>query len=615
MKNYQHKTQITRMGRYSLWQYLVIILSLSLLTLSALPNFFPEEEVLLISERSVDAEAIDAKTIYQELTSRKLAIESINHSGDSSRIKFTSDKQIKEALPFLKQRLGSDYIVEVIKEDSRPNWLKSLGREPINLGLDLSGGVLFILDVDGEKAFTERMQHVSQTVKSSLREQSLRGFKAVITQDSSVILKSSRDAGFDKADLDETVTEVKKVFPQLTVQFVSKKRLSFSYSNSARLQFHQEIMQQALSTMRSRIEELGITEAVVQRQGSDRIRIELPGVKNAADARSIIGATASLDFYQIQERSGKSFESKDGEKISVNPLPIFSGKHIKNAQAGRDEMGMPLVNLSLNNQGGKKMLKFSAQNIGKPMVTVYSEYLKDSEGKTQKNSKVISVATIQSQLGSRFSITNLPSPQDAHQLALLLRAGSLSAPITIAKQRTIAATLGESNIENGAAALMLGVGFTLSFMALWYRRLGFIANVTLVLNLVCLLGLMSLLPGVVLTLPGIAGLVLTVGMAVDTNVLIFERIKEEKKRGKSLPLAVEHGYRNAFATILDANITTLITAFILYSIGYGPVKGFAITLGLGILTSMFTGVFISRALTNIFFSSTFSRTKRVGEIS
>jgi preprotein translocase subunit SecD len=359
-------------------------------------------------------------------------------------------------------------------------------------------------------------------------------------------------------------------------------------------------MLQALTTLRGRIAELGITEAVTQRQGQNRIRIELPGVKDPEQAKRIIGATASLDFYELANSDtarAKSYTDENGQVVRVAPRPIFSGSNIENASAGRDEMGMALVNLSLDGLGGKKMSDFSKDNIGKPMVTIFSEYRKNSSDEMIKNSKVINIATIQSQLGNRFAITNLDSPQTAADLALLLRAGSLDAPITIVQQRTIQASLGKDNVNNGIMALAIGLGITLVFMGLWYRKLGLIANASLVLNLVCLLGLMALLPNVVLTLPGIAGLVLTVGMAVDTNVLIFERIKEERQRGLSNFMAIETGYKEAFTTILDANITTMITALILLSIGYGPVKGFAMTLSLGILTSMFSGVFVAHILT------------------
>jgi len=598
MKHYQRNYTKPPLNRYSVWQYLVILISLIFMTLSALPNFYQDREALFISGKSSELQSIDATQIHHDLTKQGFRVELIDSNKNSSLILLKSDEQIVQAQEYLSRQLGTDFRVETTTKDTKPDWLRAISGEPIKLGLDLSGGVLFVLDVDGDKAFLERMHHIEQSTKSLLRENNIRGVQVTKSGQNKITVKSR-----PSLDLDVVVTEVRKQFPNLTVKYIDENKVSLFYSDIARSKFHQEIMQQSLTTMRGRIEELGITEAVVQRQGANRIRIELPGSKNPDEVRPIIGATASLEFYQLQARGGKLFESKAGEKVSVNPRVIFSGKHIKNAQAGRDELGMPLVNLTLDSLGGDKMLKFSSHNIGKPMVTVFSEYFQNAKGETEKNSKVISIATIQSQLGSRFSITNLPSPREAQELALLLRAGSLDAPITITKERTINATLGESNIENGLAALMLGVGITLVFMILWYRRLGLIANCALFLNLVCLLGLMSLLPGAVLTLPGIAGLVLTVGMAVDTNVLIFERIKEERKRGRTLSLAVEHGYKNAFATIFDANITTLLTAIILYSIGYGPVKGFAVTLGLGILTSMFTGVFISRALTNLFYAN------------
>jgi preprotein translocase subunit SecD len=607
MKAHQRNNSNPVINRNSMWQYLIIFISLIFMILSALPNIFQEKNALLVIGLNNDSPPIEAIQIHQQLSTQGFSIESIDTNENTSRIILESKDKAITARKFLSKKLGSHYSVEIIAMDTRPKWLSALGGEPIKLGLDLSGGVLFVLNVDGERAFAERMEHILQSTKSVLRENKIRGVQVSNSGQNIITVKFNQSVM-----LSFVASEVQKQFPQLMSEVGDSNQVSFFYSDVEKNNFHQEIMQQSLTTLRGRIEELGITEAVTQRQGATRLRIELPGVKNPDEARRIIGATASLDFYQLQSYGGKIFESESGERVSVNPMVIFSGKHIKSAKAGRDEMGMPLVNLALDSIGGDKMLKFSSKNIGKPMVTVFSEYYQNAQGETDKKNKVISVATIQSQLGSRFSITNLSSPKEAQELALLLRAGSLDAPITIAKDRTITATLGESNIQNGMNALMLGVGLTLAFMTLWYRRLGLIANCALFLNLLCLLGLMSLLPGAILTLPGIAGLVLTVGMAVDTNVLIFERIKEEKKKGFSLPLAVEHGYRNAFATIFDANITTLLTALILYSIGYGPVKGFAVTLGLGILTSMFTGVFISRALTNLFYAGTSNKTKQLG---
>lgn len=604
-------------NRYAVWKYLVIFLSLTFLGISALPNLYQNQLTLVVSEYREGAPKLAVNFLKNNLTAGGFGVDTIRQTNAESVIHLTSGGQITAAQYYLNKHLNSVgehsanmYRVEIVETDTRPSWLRSFGVEPIKLGLDLSGGVLFVLDVDAKKAFEERMQNIRLFAKSLLREQQVRNVNVTLTNQNQVVVDASAttQAWFSLVRLTEKLNEQ---YPQLTIRHLKDSQLQLEYSDVEKRNFLQQIMGQTLSTMRGRIEELGITEAVVQRQGAHRVRIELPGASNPDKVRPIIGATASLDFYELQHRGGKTVKAENGERLSVNPSAIFSGTNIHDAQAGRDEMGQPLVNLTLDNIGGEKMLKFSAKNIGKPMVTVFSEYYQSENGETYKKSKVINVATIQAQLGARFSITNLESSAQAQELALLLRAGSLTAPVTIAKQRTIAATLGESNINRGLSALMLGVGLTLVFMAGWYRRLGMIANCALTLNLMALLGLMSLLPGAVLTLPGIAGFVLTVGMAVDTNVLIFERIKQEKRRGLSHFLAIEQGYKNAFSTILDANITTLITAAILYSIGYGPVKGFAVTLGLGVITSMFTGVFISRALTNVFYSETAGATDKI----
>ncbi|TQV72914.1 protein translocase subunit SecD [Aliikangiella marina] len=605
MKTYPKNYGYSASNRTSKWQYLIIAVALIFMALSALPNFFPKKQRLLIHSNGAEKAAIQASELYTQLADANLPVNAINSTEQGSELYFANLSDAKKAYERLVQVYGDEYTIMKSEKSGIPQWLVELGLEPIKLGLDLRGGVLFILDVDGDKAFSDRIVHIRDSVKSITRDNKIRDVNVAIANKEQVVVNI-----YQPQNLQKVAAEIQNRFPLLSMFYESDTQLKLFYAAAAKNSFHQEIMSQSLSTMRGRIEELGITEAVVQRQGRDRIRIELPGASNPDDVRPIIGATASLQFFQLQERGGKYFKTESGESIAVSPVPIFSGKHIKNAKAGRDEMGMPLVHLTLDAIGGDKMLRFSARNIGKPMVTVFSEYYQNTSGETLKKEKVISVATIQAQLGSRFSITHLSSPEKAQELALLLRAGSLDAPITIAKERTINATLGEKNIENGMAALTLGIGVTLLFMIAWYRQLGVIANVALSFNLLCLLGLMSLLPGAVLTLPGIAGFVLTVGMAVDTNVLIFERIKEELKRGRAVSIAVEQGYKNAFATILDANITTLLTALILYAIGYGPVKGFAITLGLGVLTSMFTGVFISKVLTRLFYTNSNSRREK-----
>lgn len=594
-------------NRYSIWQYMVIVVTICIMGLSALPNLYHSQESVELTPFNPDLPVTNTHSLHQLLSKQGFEVKSINSAENSSVVSIQSTQSILELQRFLAREFNNSHRAVITQQDTTPQWLKALGGAPIKLGLDLSGGVLFVLDVDIKHASSEKNQQLLQAVKTLLREQNIRNVKTTLSE-----LKGNQDNKQSAVVLDYKPTAnlsslaktIKSQFPQLTLESSAKGRLTLFYSPLAQQQFAKEVMQQTLTTMRARIEELGITEAVVQQQGIDKIRIELPGANNPDEARPIIGATASLDFYELQTNRGKTFTTEDGQKVRVNPTPIFTGDHIRHAQSGLDEMGKPLVNLALDSEGGGKMHRFSAQNIGQPMVTVYSEYYQNTQGETVKNSKIINIATINDVLGSRFSITNLSSSQTATDLALLLRAGSLIAPVTIAKERTISATLGETNINNGISALILGVGLTLLFMALWYRRLGLIANCALFLNLICLVGLMSLLPGVVLTLPGIAGLVLTVGMAVDTNVLIFERIKEERKRGRSIPLAVDAGYRNALGTILDANITTFLTALVLYSVGYGPIKGFSITLGLGILTSMFTGIFIARALTNLFYANT-----------
>jgi preprotein translocase subunit SecD len=587
------------------WQILLIIITVLILGLNAMPTLYGNNNALLVSAVNSKQSVPNPQQLRTVMQQADIQVEQIISGQNDSKIVITGDDEIlMRAQQQLKTALGDDYQVRLSNQSAAPKWLQGLGMAPIKLGLDLSGGVLFVLEVDTHKADQERLSNVKDQVLQLMHDQGLRGISVKIPAlDTNIDSDSKIELRFgntQSAQLKTVITELQQNIAGLSYAQTVDGSANLTFTDQSKTTFHQEIMTQALTTLRGRIEELGITEAVTQRQGKNRIRIELPGVKDPEQAKRIIGATASLDFYELASKdtvSAKNFSDENGQRLSVAPKPIFTGSNIENATAGRDEMGMALVNLSLDGLGGKKMSEFSRVNIGNPMVTIFSEYHKNSNNEMVKSSKVISVATIQAQLGNRFSITNLSSPQAASDLALLLRAGSLDAPITIVQQRTIQASLGQENVGNGIMALAIGLGITLIFMGLWYRKLGLIANTSLVLNLVCLLGLMALLPNVVLTLPGIAGLVLTVGMAVDTNVLIFERIKEERLRGRSNFMAIETGYKEAFATILDANITTMITALILLSIGYGPVKGFAMTLSLGILTSMFTGVFVAHILT------------------
>ena len=586
--------------KHTKWQNIVIIFILLFMIVSAIPNLYSDKVNIRLIHNNTQSEKISPQDIINILTSQKIPVDEITSSSAGTNITLANKSDQNSSESLLKKALGDSYTIQSSIQNSTPSWLQSFGAKPIKLGLDLSGGVLFVLDVDTDRALSDRLKSIALDVRTLAVESRIHLSQVSQPNGASILIDFSTSK-VNEQDL--FLAKIKKNYAELTQSQLNNKQVSLSYSEEEQIKFRQETMQQTLKTMRGRIEELGITEAVTQKQGKNRIRIELPGVHDPEEAKRIIGATATLDFYQMAENSKAvgvmQMTDDSGRRLRMNSQVVFSGSHIKNARSGQDDMGLPLVNLTLDGIGGNKMSEFSKKNIGKPMVTVFSEFYRNAKDEMVKKSKIINVATIQQHLGSQFSITNMSGPKEAQELALLLRAGSLTAPVTIVMQRSIEATLGVDNIDNGIKALTIGITFTLLFMAFWYRTLGVIANVALALNLVSLLGLMSLLPGAVLTLPGIAGLVLTVGMAVDTNVLIFERIKEELKRGRNVISAIESGYKNAFSTILDANITTMITGIILYSIGYGAVKGFAIILCLGILTSMFTGVFVSKALTNL----------------
>lgn len=589
------KEQNPFMAKFKL-SYIAMLIVLILLAISALPNLYPNKSWLHVnSAPHSETQAVPStQALVTFLNNQGLDVEQGLDKQSTINILLNEPTKSAQAQAVIKAQYPNTQ-VKIVEHATSPIWLQEFGLSPIKLGLDLNGGVLFVLDVDLDKAIDEQLASAYQQAKSIIIKQKAHGLKAQQT-----------GHGFEINALPNAVQKLTPVIDELQSRFANLavtttnngnvKNAKFSYSEQGRSNFDKKVMSQTLTTLRSRIEELGITEAVTQRQGTQRIRLELPGVQDPTEAKRIIGATASLGFYQLKEIGGQTFNMQSGGTINLDPVPIFTGEHINNANIGRDDWGKPLVQLSLDGQGGDAMSAFSKANIGKPMATVYSEYSQNAKGETVKKSEVINVANIAQHLSSHFSITNMKSQQAAADLALLLRAGSLTAPVTIVHEQTIGPSLGQENITNGLAALMLGMGITLAFMAMWYRRLGLIANVALLLNLTSLVGLMSLLPGGVLTLPGIAGLVLTIGMAVDTNVIIFERIKEERRKGRSAYQAIQEGYKQAANTIFDANITTMITALILYGIGYGPVKGFAITLALGLITSVFTGVYVSKVL-------------------
>lgn len=594
----QRKQPIQRLNHYSKWKYVVLITTLIILLLSAIPTWYGEDAAVQITNK--DGQIPSIVQLQNTLTDQGITVKRIEQKGDKTIVILQDEAQQAAA----KNVLGS-----VIDEDQKgttialslapaaPAWLQNMGFEPIKLGLDLRGGVQFLLDVDVNQVFQAQRNELSDSLKQELREERIRSVRMQKEgTDSLVVRLPSEEASHAAREF------IHKNYPTWQISNGDGFDLKLTLKEEEKIAVRNLTVQQNLQTMRSRIEELGITEALVQRQGENRIRIELPGVQDPAAAKNVIGATASLAFYAVKEQgTGSTMEVPDenGQPVRVGRKPVLSGDHIVDARASLGEMGMAEVNIVLDSSGGKIMSEFSRHNVGKPMATSYNEYGRNSKGETTQSNKIISVATIQSQLGSRFRITGSGSLQESQELALLLRAGSLTAPVTIVEERTIGPTLGAENIQNGFAALGLGLGLTLLFMAFWYRRLGWVANIALVGNMVMLFGLLALIPGAVLTLPGIAGLVLTVGMAVDTNVLIFERIKDKQKEGRTLAQAIDRGFSSAFGTIFDANFTTMITAVVLYTIGNGPIQGFALTLGLGLLTSMFTGIFASRAIINL----------------
>ncbi|MGE6433268.1 protein translocase subunit SecD [Shewanella baltica] len=595
------------LNHYSAWKYIVLIVTIIVMLFSALPTFYGEDAAVQVGAKA--GLTLTPVALRDKLQSEGVTVKRIDQKNGETLIVLDADNQQTLVKTLVSSMVTEPKELTLSLASAAPSWLQNLGFQPIKLGLDLRGGVQFLLDVDVDPVYQTQGEALVDSLRQFIREQKIRG--------ASVYLDQTNQLNLTLPDNDARAAVrqmMKQSYPNWQLSNTDGAGLQIKLSQEEQTKLRNLTVQQNLQVMRSRIEELGITEALVQRQGDHRIRIELPGVQDPAAAKNVIGATASLAFFEVKESGSVNamvLNDKSGKPIYVSRTPVLGGDHIVDARASLGEMGMAEVNINLDRVGGQKMSEFSRTNIGKPMATSYSEYSRDEQGKAKQTQEIISVATIQSQLGDRFRITGAGTYQEAQQLALLLRAGSMTAPVTIVEERTIGPTLGAENIENGFAALGLGMGITLLFMALWYRRLGWVANIALISNMVILFGLLALIPGAVLTLPGIAGLVLTVGMAVDTNVLIFERIKDKLKEGRSFALAIDTGFDSAFSTIFDANFTTMITAVVLYSIGNGPIQGFALTLGLGLLTSMFTGIFASRALINLVYGRDVSRHVRV----
>ncbi|WP_028116772.1 protein translocase subunit SecD [Ferrimonas senticii] len=601
------------LNKYPMWKNLLVILMISVGLLYALPNVYGEDPALQISAgRNATLSTSTVDQVRDALTEADIDSKNLVMENGLIEVRFNNVEDQSRAKELVKDALGDDYTVAINLAPATPDWLKAVGGSPMKLGLDLRGGVNFLMEVDMGEAINKQQEQIVTDFRAQLREQRLR-YSSVRIAPTGVEVRF-RDA--------EVASKALAYLKQNNQNLVFTERDSTAFVASFTEQYLKEVKEYALSQnitiLRNRVNELGVAEPVVQRQGADRITVELPGIQDTARAKEILGATATLEFRELAENAdvaaalrgivppdAKLYQDRDGQPVILKQAVILTGDHITGAQSGfNPEDSRPNVSIDLDAVGGNKMADFTKDKIGKGMATVFIEYKatgeRDAEGrpKFDKIEEVINVATIQARLGRSFQITGIDSPAEARNLAMLLRAGALIAPITIVQERTIGPSLGQENIDNGKAALMYGMLAVVLFMAIYYRKFGVVSVVALAGNVVLMIGIMSMIPGATLTMPGIAGIVLTIGMAVDGNVLIFERIREELLGGRSVQQAINEGYANALSTIADANITTLITALILFSVGTGPVKGFAVTLMIGIATSMFTSIVVTRAIVN-----------------
>ena len=619
------------MKPFGIWKYFLILIVLSFGIIYASPNFYAPDPAIQISYND-STQTPDLK--LQRRLDKVLEREYCNYRPQDCKVD-ENNQPIERKLPKLEVELhenyalirlaspeeqlrvkklfssvGDDLIVALNLAPTTPEWLKNIGGEPLKLGLDLRGGVHFLMEVDTKTALSNRQNGTLLDIRRKLREEKIRYNSLFVEKDQTIKLKVTQESVFDKA------TELlEDEYPQFAISYTevgNQFEISLRLTDQEIEQIEADAIDQNLTTLRNRVNELGVSEPIVQRQGKKRIIVELPGIQDTAEAKKILGKTATLEFHLEAEhdtpRTRKTSYPHRDKRMGVNELQdqiIIGGDQVATAQASFDESGMPQVNITLDGAGGARMHRATRGNIGKRLGVLFVEqknktsFKRDAQGnqvavqQTFETKEIISLATIQAALGTQFRITGLDSPQESSELALLLRAGALAAPMRFVEERTVGPSLGQDNINAGILSMELGMALVLLFTLVYYRIFGVAASLALGTNIVLLVAIMSILSAT-LTLPGIAGIVLTVGMAVDANVLIFSRIKEELKQGTEPLQAIDQGYDKAFLTILDANITTLIVAVILYSFGTGPIKGFSVTLSIGIITSMFTAILGTR---------------------
>jgi preprotein translocase subunit SecD len=617
------------MNQYPVWKYLLLIFMLVVGVIYALPNLYGADPSLQISgSRNNEVTAEVATRVSDALEAASIPVKKVEILPERLLLRFNDTEVQLKAVDYVKSVLGNGYTVALNLAPAIPGWLESFDALPMYLGLDLRGGVYFLMEVDMQASVKQAIQRYGTDMRTQLRDAKIR--YAMLREEEQGVRIMLRD----EADRQKSRDLLGKEYPSLLIEEIDDAKnpgLLVKISEQEIREIEKFALQQNILTLRNRVNELGVAEPVITQQGASRIVVQLPGVQDTAAAKRILGATATLEYravdyeHDVQEAvagkvpaGSRLYYERDGKPVLLKKAVIATGNQITNANSGLDQQsGSPMVNVSLDAKGGNSMLKFTKANVGKPMAVVFIENKIETslvDGvpvKTTKNvEEVISVATIRGVFSNRFQTTGLDSPREAHELALLLRSGALAAPIEIVEERTVGPSLGKDNIKQGFNSVIIGFIAVLVFMALYYRAFGLVADIALGLNLVMIIAILSMLQAT-LTLPGIAGIVLTVGMAVDANVLIFERIREELRNGNSPQASIQAGYEKAFSTIADANITTLIAAVVLLSYGTGAVKGFAVTLSIGIVTSMFTAIMGTRAVINLIYGGR----KRVQRLS
>lgn len=600
------------LNRFPLWKNLMVIFAITIGALYALPNLYGEDPSVQISgTRGQVATTETLSKVQSVLSSMDINPKAISLENGSILVRLEKEQQQLPAKEKISDELGNDYSVALNLAPATPAWLDGIGGKPMRRGLDLLGGVRFLMEVDMNTSLMKQQEMLQDSLRTELRKENLR-YKSVKKADdfaTEIVFSDSEIA-------DKAFRFIRKMHNNLDVTYPSSNVLLLKQSQTGLSEIRSAAIEQNLSILRKRVEELGVSEPTIQRQGADRIVVELPGVQDTARAKEILGATATLEFRLVNTEANQALVSqgiipanselkmdKEGRPVLLFRKAEVGGEHIIDATAGKDDRGLPQVSIKLDSEGGNLMAETTKRALKKPMATLYREYKdsgkKDANGKVilDKHEEVINVATIQGRFGSQFQITGIDSSAEAQNLAVLLRSGALIAPIVIVQERTIGASLGADNVAQGMNAALLGLALTIVFCLVYYRMFGLFATAALVANMILTIGLMSLI-GATLTMPGIAGIVLSVGMSVDANVLIYERIKEEIRNGRSVQQAISEGYSGAFSSIFDSNLTTILTALILYAVGTGPIKGFAITLSLGVMISMFTAITGTRMLVN-----------------